>query len=171
MTLIGIDFETANSARNSACQIGIVVFEKGRVVDQYVSLIKPPGEFGVIQMSIHGITPSRVAKAPTLASIWPHVSALLARGKRIVAHNAAFDRSVLVASLAHHGIAAPSIDFECTVAMARKRLPELPNHRLPTVCAALGIQFVNHHDALADAMATAKVAWALETRTQPTGKH
>jgi DNA polymerase-3 subunit epsilon len=166
MTIIGIDFETANSARNSACQIGLVAFEKGRVVDQYVSLIKPPGEFGAMQMSIHGITPSRVAKAPTLASIWPNVSAFLARGKRIVAHNAAFDRGVLVASLAHHGIAAPPADIECTVALARKRLPHLTDHKLPTVCAALGIPFTDHHDALADARAAAAVAWALTQKVK-----
>ena len=161
MTIIGIDFETANSARNSACQVGLVVLEKGRVIDEFVSLIRPPGDFGTIQMSIHGITPSRVAKAPTLASIWPLVSAFLARGKRIVAHNAAFDRSVLFASLAHHGIAAPPIDFECTVALARSRLPRLGDHKLPTVCAALGITFTDHHNALADARAAAKIAWAL----------
>lgn len=161
MIIVGLDFETANAQRNSACQIGLVVLEDGREVDRYTSLIKPPGPFHPVNVSIHGIGPRHVARAPAFAEIWPDVLPRLAAGRRVFAHNAAFDRSVLLRSLEHCGLPAPAISIECSVKLARTHLPTLPNHRLPTVCAALGIPLTGHHDALADARAAALVAWAM----------
>lgn len=161
MIIVGLDFETANAQRNSACQIGLVVLEDGREVDHYTSLIKPPGHFHPMNVSIHGIGPRHVVRAPSFAQIWPEVLPRLAAGRRVFAHNAAFDRGVLLRSLEHCGIPAPAIPIECSVNLARTHLPTLPNHRLPTVCAALGIALTGHHDALADARAAALVAWAM----------
>lgn len=161
MSIIGIDFETANAEADSACQIGLVLVEQGRVVDRFASLIRPSGDFSPYCIAVHGITASQVHAAPTIAALWPRVREFMARGRRIVAHNAAFDHRVLVASLVRHGVDDDIGPFECTLSLARARLPELPNHRLPTVCAALGITLTTHHDALADANATAFIAWHL----------
>ena len=38
-----IDFETATSERNSACAVGVVVFEQGSPTDTLSLLIRPPG--------------------------------------------------------------------------------------------------------------------------------
>ena len=38
-----IDFETATSERNSACAVGVIVFEHGTPADTLSSLIRPPG--------------------------------------------------------------------------------------------------------------------------------
>ena len=37
-----IDFETANNARDSACAVGVVIVEGGRIVDRLHALIRPP---------------------------------------------------------------------------------------------------------------------------------
>jgi DNA polymerase III epsilon subunit-like protein len=39
-----IDFETANTYANSACAVGLVRVERGRVVDRAYHLIRPPFE-------------------------------------------------------------------------------------------------------------------------------
>ena len=88
MDIVGIDFETANPARDSACQVGVVRLQDGQVVDSFVSLIRPPGYFSPYNMDVHGITPRQVAKAPSMAQLWPRLSTFLVAGTRLVAHNA-----------------------------------------------------------------------------------
>ena len=85
MSIVAIDFETANRFRNSACQVGAVLVQDGRVVDTYMSLIRPPGNFEAINIAVHGITASKVRSAPTLAAIWPTLKAFLGRAQRISA--------------------------------------------------------------------------------------
>ena len=48
-------------------------------------------------------------------------------------------------------------DYVCTVAMARRAFPELPNHKLDSVCDHCDIALM-HHDAASDAEACARVA-------------
>ena len=42
-SFVAIDFETATSERNSACAVGVVVFEQGSPTDTLSLLIRPPG--------------------------------------------------------------------------------------------------------------------------------
>lgn len=56
-----------------------------------------------------------------------------------------------------HGITVPDKRFGCTVRAARKAWQELPSHKLNVVCEHLNIP-LNHHDALSDAEACAKIA-------------
>jgi DNA polymerase-3 subunit epsilon len=42
MNFTAIDFETANPARSSACSVGLIVVQDGKVVERFYSLIKPP---------------------------------------------------------------------------------------------------------------------------------
>ncbi|MBQ9074263.1 MAG: exonuclease, partial [Muribaculaceae bacterium] len=54
-------------------------------------------------------------------------------------------------------------DFYCTLAKARTTIPRtlLSSYSLPYLCEFLGIPFNNHHNALADAEACAKIAMAI----------
>jgi DNA polymerase-3 subunit epsilon len=162
MRIAAVDLETANRHRHSACQVAVVLLEDGRIVDAVADVLDPEGPFEALHMALHGITPELIEGAPRLVDLWPRLSALLAPADRVVAHNAAFDRSVLEKTLAMQGVEAPALRWECSVVRARRLLPHLPNHRLPTVCAALGITLENHHDAVCDALAAARVALALD---------
>ncbi len=162
MLIAALDLETANRHRNSACQVAAVLVEDGRIIDTVHDLLDPEAPFEALHMALHGITAELVEGAPRLVDLWPRLSGLLARAERVVAHNAAFDRSVLVSTLAKYGVEAPALTWECTVLRARRLLPHLPNHRLPTVCAALGVALDHHHDAVCDAFAAAGVAVALD---------
>lgn len=158
MNWVAIDFETAASERSSACAVGVTVVEAGRVVESSSWLIRPPGNrYNHHNVRIHGITPEMTENAGSMADLWPTLSAYV-EGRTLVAHNAAFDKGVLVASLGHHGIEEPRASFLCTLGLARKLYPEMSSHTLPLVAARCGVRLGNHHDAAADAEAAAGIA-------------
>jgi DNA polymerase III subunit epsilon len=156
-TFVALDFETANRYPDSACSIGLVRVEQGQVVDKAHYLIRPPRrqfEF----THIHGITWPQVANQPNFAERWPQIAAILAGADFLAAHNAAFDRGVLQACCQAYDILPPLFEFVCTVQLARKTWNIRPT-KLPNVCEYLGIP-LNHHDALSDAEACARIAIA-----------
>ncbi|NLR93895.1 exonuclease domain-containing protein [Flammeovirga agarivorans] len=157
MDFISIDFETANAKRTSACSIGIAVVEKGKIVDTQHHLIKPfPDYYAPNNVAIHGITPQMTLDAPTFEHVWFKLSPLLTKYP-LIAHNAAFDLSVLRNSLALYDVAPPSIDYFCSLIMSRKAFPELSSYGLSALSDHFDIQ-LNHHNAESDAMAAAIVA-------------
>ena len=52
----------------------------------------------------------------------------------------------------------PDYDFLCTLQSAKKVLKGLPNYQLHTVSEHCGFVLNNHHHALADAEACARIA-------------
>ena len=97
-----IDFETATSERRSACAVGVVVFEQGLPTDTLNLLIRPPdNHYDSFNTMIHGIGPSDTRHAPDFPESWERVAQLL-DGRLVVAHNTAFDLSVLRRSAEHH---------------------------------------------------------------------
>ena len=94
-SFVAIDFETATGYRDSACAVGIVSVRNGKIVDEYHSLIQPPDNQYWRKLSqIHGITPEMTESAPEFYAIYPEIKKRL-MGQTVVAHNEAFDRSVL----------------------------------------------------------------------------
>ena len=161
-SLVAIDFETANRFRHSACQVAVVRLQDGRIVESFQALLDPRGPFEALQSGLHGIDAAAVAGAPALVDVWPTLAAILSRAERVVAQNAPFDRSVLEQTLRRQGVEPPALSWECTVARGRLLLPGLSNHRLTTLCMHFGITLTRHHDALADATATARLAEAMD---------
>lgn len=161
---VAIDFETATPAADSACALGIAVIEGTTLVNTASWLIQPPAnEYFWACTRVHGITEDDTAQSPEFDEIWPEVLPLI-EGSRLLAHNAPFDARVLAALLARHELRHPPLEIACTVSMARRALPGLPNHKLPTVCSACGVNLRSHHDAAADALACASVALACTER-------
>jgi len=156
MNFAAIDFETATSARDSACSVAVVEVKEGKLYDSYYTLIQPPGNrYNWFNTRIHGITREDTATAPDFAAIWPELRSHL-EGRIVVAHNARFDMGVLGACLAREGLGIPDFSYCDTVAISRKAWPELVNHKLDTVGNFLHIEF-NHHNALDDARTCAYI--------------
>jgi DNA polymerase-3 subunit epsilon len=156
MKFTAIDFETANSDRSSACAVGLVTVEGGEIVRRVRHLIRPdPLVFDRFCVEIHGITARDVADAPTFGEIWPSLWAAVSGP--LVAHNAAFDMSVLRKSLDKLGGNYPDSDYFCTLAISRIVWPQLATHKLNIIASHLGITF-RHHDAAEDAEASALIA-------------
>ena len=160
---VALDFETATAARDSACAVGVVRVEEGRVVATAAHLIQPPSlDFHPGCVAIHGITPEMVRLSPHFGQLWPSIAPLFDGVAFVAAHNAAFDRSVLQACCRGYGIPIPKLPFVCTVRLARKAW-HLPSAALPAVCRFLGIP-LSHHDPASDALACAQIVLAIATQ-------
>jgi DNA polymerase III subunit epsilon len=154
---VALDFETADHGPDSACAVGLVRVERLKVVARAILHIRPPRP-RVLFTHVHGITWPMVQAAPPFADAWPLLAPLLVGASVVAAHNAAFDRRVLVACCERAGLPAPALPFLCTVQVARRTWRQKPNN-LPSVCRRLGIE-LTHHDALSDAEACARIVIA-----------
>lgn len=157
---VALDIETANRSRGSVCSLGAVRVRDGRVVEQFATLVRPPVPgFEVMNVRVHGIRESDVAEAPDWATVHQRFTGFTG-GDVVVAHNASFDSSVLRASCVAAGITATPLEFLCSLRLAEQHLA-LTTYKLKQVAAHLGLEPFEHHDALQDATAAARVVLAL----------
>lgn len=159
MDFTAIDFETANTARHSACQLAAVTVRGGEIVDQQCWLIRPrPFYFHPLNIRVHGIEPAQVADEPEFCDCWSAISEYL-NDRCLIAHNAPFDIGVLLACLRYHALPIPSLQFSCTRLIAKHTWTDRPAYGLKPLASWLGIRF-RHHDALEDSVACAKILLA-----------
>ena len=158
LNFTAIDFESANSSPSSPCAVGLVKVFDGKIVDSYQSLIQPPYPhdwFSPDNIRIHGIKPADVVSAPsweaTLSEMLEFIS-----DDVLVAHNASFDMSVLLGSIETIDADIPDLQYGCSLIMARKTY-NLESYRLNSVAYAIGHEDFDHHDALADSDACARI--------------
>lgn len=157
MHFTALDFETANNARESACEIGLSRVEDGRVLETKSWLVKPVGPFLPWNTRIHGIRADHVADAPDFATLWPELAPWI-EDQILVAHNASFDISVLKHTLQHYGITVPSLHFFCSLQVARGTWNELPSYSLGGLAETHGLnEGVNFHRAGDDAEVCARI--------------
>ena len=164
MTVLALDFETANERRDSACAVGLAWIADGRIVRRESHLIRPPEmRFAPGNIRVHGILPANVVDAPDFAgAMAPYLDDLA--GGLILAHNASFDIGVLRAGLARAGLPVPDLAYLCTVQVARRVFPAPEGCGLGKVARRLGVRF-EHHDAGEDAYACAAIALAAMRET------
>ena len=152
-------FETANHRRDSACAVGLATGCNGRIVASRTYTIRPPTpQFSFT--GIHGVRWEDVRDAPTFGDLWPTLRGWIDNVEFLAAHNASFDRSVLLACCARYRLRAPRTPFTCTVQLARAQWGIYPT-TLPDVCRELRI-LLHHHDAGSDAEACARIVLAAE---------
>ena len=156
-----IDFETANGQRSSVCSVGIVLVENGEITDSIYSLIRPrPNFYTRWTTAIHGLSSADTLDADDFPVVWEVIAPQL-EGMPLVAHNSPFDEGCLKAVHSLYGMSYPDYTFYCTCRLSRRQYPSLVNHQLHTVSAHCGYNLANHHHALADAEACAKIALKL----------
>lgn len=163
-SFVAIDVETANNHPSSICAIGAVKVVDGVIVDRFYELVKPEPEFyfRYFTEEIHGIGYHDTEDSDTFDRVWCRLMPM-ARNLPFVAHNKAFDERCLRAAHKVYQMDFPDRPFFCTVVKARRAIPRTvcPSFSLPNICDFFGIPFSNHHNALADAEACAKVAMVL----------
>jgi DNA polymerase-3 subunit epsilon len=153
-----IDFETANSSSASACSVGMVKVRDGRMVDSAYWLIKPPlgyDEFWEWNTRIHGLVAADVVDAQLWTEQLPDLVSF-ADGDILVAHNAGFDMGVIRAACEATFVDTPLLEYACSLQVARKTYT-LDSYRLPVAAMAAGFEDFQHHNALADAQASAAI--------------
>ena len=154
-----IDFETANEQPSSVCSVGVVVVRGGEEAEKFYSLIHPePEYYSRFCQRVHGLGPCDTDDAPVFPYVWEKVAPLVA-GLPLVAHNAHFDEDCLKSVFRVYQMEYPGYVFYDTLAASRQHFGRsLPNHQLQTVAAACDYDLKNHHHALADAEACARIA-------------
>ena len=158
MDFTAIDFETANSSSASACSVGLVKVQDGRIVDQAYWLIKPPighDEFWEWNTRIHGLVAADVVDAALWTEQLPDLVSF-ADGDILVAHNAGFDMGVIRGACEATFVDTPEFSYACSLQIARKTY-NLDSYRLPVAAMAAGFEDFDHHNALADAQACAAI--------------
>ena len=142
---IAFDVETPNYANDRMSAIGVAVIENGEIADEFYTLVNPEARFDRFNIELTGITPELAADAPAFPELWTELGPLMDSGL-LVAHNAPFDMSVLAKCLRDYGIRwRPCVEYACTCQMGRRLLPQLPNHKLNTLCEYLEIDLDHHH--------------------------
>jgi DNA polymerase-3 subunit epsilon len=154
--VLAIDFETANHAPESACALGATLLHEGEAVAHRTALIRPYTGKDFCFTGLHGIGWNDVKNEPRFDRVWESFRPLWEEADLVIAHNVSFDLRVLFACGRAGGVAPEPRWYACTVALARARWPQLPNHKLDTVCSSLNIR-LSHHDAASDASACASV--------------
>ena len=153
---VALDVETANRRGGSICQIGIVTFERGRIVDEWQTLVNPCDRFDAGNIRVHGIKPCDVEGAPTFRQIAGEIHERTT-GQIVVAHNSSFDRSCIRYAHGDARLREPDAKWLCTVRVARRAwADELDRFGLKVVAGHLGLEF-RHHDALEDARACGNI--------------
>lgn len=158
-TFVALDLETTGKypLDSEICEVAAVKWHKGRIVDQYQTLVKPNQKMGQEVISIHHITNEMVAKAPRVEEIIPGFLKFLGDAVPI-AHHAPFDLGFLSWEIEKLLLPLPKIEGLCTAIISRKAIPSSPNHKLQTLIGHLKIPRGQAHRALDDAIACLQVA-------------
>ena len=159
--VIVIDLETTGFAPHRGdrvIEVGAVAVENGEITSEFSSLIQVPRMIPSPATRVHGITNEMLTGQPLPEEVFPALRGFLGEGV-LAAHNAAFDISFLRHEFGRLGFGLPN-RYVCTLELARRRLPQLPDHRLATVYRHLFGEFppgVKLHRALDDARMAAQV--------------
>ena len=154
-----LDFETANHHPSSVCSVGIVVVRNSLITQKIYHLIRPEPEwYSRFNTQIHGLTAADTQNAKVFPDVWEEIAPEI-EGLPLVAHNSSFDEGCLRAVFRVYQMDYPDYEFHCTCRASRRAFGKsLPNHQLQTVAARCGYDLQNHHHALADAEACARIA-------------
>jgi DNA polymerase III subunit epsilon len=151
---IALDVETANADFGSICSIGLVHFRSGSVFKSLTILVDPEDEFDALNIGIHGIRPEDVAGKPTMAQVFPVISASLS--DVVVVHHSHFDKTALARAAVKYGTGPLPYHWLDTLRVARRAWPLLNDcggYGLARLASEFQISFT-HHDAAEDARAT-----------------
>ncbi|HVZ49154.1 MAG TPA: UvrD-helicase domain-containing protein [Gemmatimonadaceae bacterium] len=155
-----IDTETTGTDPRTAevLEVAAVRVRDGRIVDTWVSLVKPRGAVPAAARAVHGITDEELATARPFADVWPEFRAFC--GDDIaVAHNGyAFDFPLLHRLATDAGHAWDLVTYD-SLPLARDLFPT--SRKLKDLARHFGVDLEHAHRALDDTKALAQVMLAL----------
>lgn len=157
---VAFDVETTGLSRRSdkLVELAGVKYVAGKEVDRFTTLVDPGIRIPGRAVEIHHITDDMVRGAPSPEQA---VSRFLdfCGSLPLVAHNADFDIAFLTNAIYHEGreYYYGEYFYGDTLAIARKLLPDAPNHKLGTVLRLLGVSTGTLHRSEADAEGVAAI--------------
>lgn len=152
-----VDVETSGFRPGQARVLSIAALAldaAGNVEHSVVSLLNPGVDPGPTH--VHGLTAEMLEDQPTFADIAGDVADLM-HGRTLVAHNAGFDYSFLIAEAELTGTVLPVDSVMCTVELTRRLDLGLDNLRLESLARHWRIPQTRAHDAFDDALVLSRV--------------
>lgn len=158
MKFVAIDIETVNDSPTSIATIGCVGVDNGTIVKTKEYYIKPdPFVFEENAIAVNGLREADFVNCPTFSEIWGDLRNFIADYDFCVAHNAIFDFGIIKYCCQKYHLQYDDFTVVDTLAYSRNIFPELPSHKLDSLCENFKIKLRDHHNALCDATATAKL--------------
>ncbi len=158
---VAVDVETTGFSPfrgDRVVEIAAVAVEPNGVAGEFHSLINAGKKIPYHAQQVHGITDEMLMNAPLPNEVFARFQAFV-KDQFLVAHNAAFDIGFLRYEFGRLGMGFDN-RYHCTLELSRKRYPDLPNHKLETVCRHLfrnEMRGVRLHRALDDARMVARM--------------
>ncbi len=154
---IAFDLETTGllAELDRVVEIGAVRFDAaGQELDRFQCLVNPERPMSPAAQAIHGISDADLAGAAPARVVLPRFLEFLGASGvvALLAHNSSFDARFLGAELARAGLERPEHALIDTLALARRRLPGLRDHRLDTLSRLFNLGLDDSHRALGDSL-------------------
>ena len=168
MRLIAIDTETTGGspAKGDRCvEIGAVELIDGRLTGRtFQTYLNPDHPVAWQARRVHGLTNRFLSDKPRFPEIAPGLLEFIGEDP-CLAHNARFDRDMLLYDFRHAGLPVPALRFFDTIPFAQARV-RAPSYRLDQLALTLGVLEKGRglHGALEDAEILGRVVEAIETR-------
>lgn len=169
-TVAVVDVETTGlwaEQGDRVCEIAVLRLEAGAQVAAFSSLVNPCRPIHPDASRVNGLADGDVVDAPVFADLAHEVDRLL-EGAVMVAHNAPFDGSFLVAEYTIAGREPPDVPVLDTLALSR-RLFRFRRNDLGSVAEALGARGGVQHRAARDAEVTYQVLLRMADQLAPRG--
>ncbi len=157
---VALDLETTglNQYEDAIIEIGAAKFHNGELLEEFSTLVNPGRSVPDRITSITGIRTDDLIEQPTIQQVLPDLRRFIG-SYPIVGHRIDFDLGFL--SRFDVGTTNLAID---TYELASVMMPIAPRYNLNSLTNQLGINLENAHRALDDAIASARVYWALWER-------
>ena len=164
-----IDVETTgfSSEHDKIIEVGAIKIVNGQEVDSFQTFVDPERSIPPQIQTLTGITYRETNGAPKFDQVRDRVQQFIGNHP-VIAHNAAFDKRMLVA----HGIDPGPNEWFDTMKLSRRIDQDEDSHSLENITKRLGIYQEGNHRADADARLTGKTFWLLmeKARTMNTDR-
>ena len=158
-TFIAIDLETTGLEfdKDEIIEVALMRFQDGNPAESLDYLVRPASvKLRPFIESLTGISQKELDESEDFAALAGKIRSFIGDSP-IVAHNASFDARFLKSAFAKVGIDFENHPVWDSLTLSRIAFQDVPNHRLDTLVASLGIEHSRAHRALPDAEACGKL--------------
>jgi DNA polymerase-3 subunit epsilon/CBS domain-containing protein len=131
-------------------------------------LVRPDEPVPAAATAVHGIDAAKLADAPRFAEVWPEFAASIGDAV-VVGHTVGFDLAVLKRECERAGLHWTQPRSLDTRLLAEAAEPNLAGYTLEQLAAWLGVDVVDRHSALGDALTTGAIFCALLPKLRDRG--
>ena len=156
--LLFYDTETVGIKPPYIISLGYILCENNKIVKRDIIKCNPKYHISEGASKVNGFTDEMVKDWPTFEEEWPKIAPYF-ENAILVRHNLPYDIGSIKAEFKRYNLPELHGYYVDTLPIARKYMPkpEVPNHKLGTLCEYFGINLENAHTADADIYATMKL--------------